>query len=165
MAVLKWILIIVGGLAAVGVVVFTGGLARLSRNQPQTEDIELGVTDGRLTDCPDTPNCVSTQADPSDSVHYVEPIGHGGSPDDVMSRLVAWIENQERAEIVRTEERYIRAVFSSRVFGFQDDVEILVEPEVVHVRSASRVGQGDMGVNRDRYTRIRDVVGGAGVDG
>lgn len=160
MAVVKWILIVVGGLAAVGAVVFTGGLVRLSRNQPQTEEIPLGVANGRLTDCPGTPNCVSTQADPSDTVHYVEPVPYEGSLENLVDRLVAWIENEERAEIVRTEENYIRAVFSSRVFGFRDDVEILVDQHVVHVRSASRVGRGDMGVNRDRYTRIRDVVGG-----
>lgn len=160
MVILRWVLIVLGGLIAVGGVVFTGGLLRLSRTQPTTEEVELGVTDGALTPCPQSPNCVSTQADPADDVHYAEPIAYDGAPDKVAENLTRWIEAEDGAELVRSDGRYLRAVFSSRVFGFKDDVEILIEEEVIHLRSASRVGYSDMGVNRDRYRRIRQAIQG-----
>jgi uncharacterized protein (DUF1499 family) len=160
MVVVKWILIVVAVLAAGGGLVLTIGLYRLSRNQPGTDEITLGVSNGRLSPCPRTPNCVSTQADPADKTHYAEPIPWNGSREELLGRLARWITEQPRAEVVSRREEYLRAVFASGLFGFKDDVEVYVpeEQSAVHFRSAARVGQSDMGVNRKRYRQFRDFI-------
>lgn len=162
MEIVKWILIVAGGVVVGGGLFGAFGLVRLSRNQPTTEEVQLGITDGRLTPCPQTPNCVSTQAPESDSTHYVQPIPYQGEREAVLDRLVRWIESQDRAEIVEKRDDYLRAVFASRVFRFRDDVEIFIpaDDDVVHFRSAARVGSGDLGVNRERYEKARAVVAG-----
>jgi uncharacterized protein (DUF1499 family) len=162
LAVLKWIGIVAGAVIAVAALVLLFGLVRLSRNQPAHDEVSIGVTDGELQPCPATPNCVSTQAEPTDDIHYAEPI----AVDDAQSaldRAAAWIERSPRAEIITRRDGYIHAVFASRVFGFKDDFELYAPPSggVVHVRSAARVGQGDMGVNRARYEEAKSLLGAA----
>lgn len=166
-------------LAGLGVIVVAGGIVllwglfRASRNQPATEDVRLGVTAGNLTACPETPNCVSTQAPASDETHYVEPIpleavagagetgtGGAGPGEAALRRAAEWVEAQARAEIVSREPGYLRAVFSSRIFGFKDDLELFVPEDgaMLHLRSGARVGQSDMGVNRKRYQALREAL-------
>ena len=121
---------------------------------------EPGSNEARLEPCPGSPNCVSTQADESDKTHYVEPIPYRGDRDALLEFLVRWIEAQPRTVITERSTDTIRAVFRSRLFRFPDDV-VLVFPAgtgIVHLRSASRLGQGDLGVNRGRYRRIRSAV-------
>jgi uncharacterized protein (DUF1499 family) len=155
-----WIAIGVAVVAVAGVALVAGGLVYASRTQPTTEQVSLGVSGGQLTPCPETPNCVSTQADPTDEIHYAEPIPYSGSRSELVTRLAEWIEGQDRAELVEKRDDYIRAVFTSQVFRFHDDVELYFpeDASVVHVRSASRAGQGDLGVNRKRYEAVRQVV-------
>src|SRR5208283_5568669 len=100
----------------------------------------LGVVNGRLTDCPSSPNCVCTQG--GDPEHHMEPIPFTGSPEEAMERLKAVIAAMPRSKIVTADERYIHAEFTSRLFRFVDDVEFLIEPDTktIHFRSASRVG-------------------------
>ena len=158
--VVKWILIVLAAIIVGGGLFITFGLYRISQRQPETSEIPLGLKDGRLSACPETPNCVATQADPEDETHYVEPIPFSGSGENLLGYLAEWISRQPRAEVVTRRDGYLRAVFSSRLFGFKDDVEVYV-PEgrsVVHLRSASRVGKSDMGVNKARYQAIRDVI-------
>ncbi len=166
MVIIKWILILVAAIVVGGALVLTFGLYRLSKNQPSTEEVSLGMQEGKLTPCPQTPNCVSTQADPSDEPHYVEPIPWHGSRDDLLGRLAKWIAEQPRAKLVTRRDNYLRAVFASQLFKFKDDVEVYV-PEgegVVHIRSAARVGQSDMGVNRKRYQTLRSIIEGSRSD-
>jgi uncharacterized protein (DUF1499 family) len=166
MGALQWILVAVGIVVVGGAVAITGGLYALSRNQPTTEEIALGVQGGSLTACPDSPNCVSTQADPNDTRHYVEPIpfgavgGRAQRAAEVIDLTAKWVQNREDGEIVERSDTYLRAVFTSDVFGFKDDVEVYVAPSEgsIHFRSASRVGQGDMGVNRKRYQDFRAAI-------
>lgn len=159
MVVLKWIAVIAGSLVAVIALVALVGLVRLSRNQPATDTIARGVVEGRLKPCPETPNCVSTQVEPSDEIHYVEPIEIDDG-ENALEQIESWIHDSPRAEIVTRRNDYIHAVFRSRVFGFADDFEVYVPAsgDVAHLRSASRVGQGDMGVNRARYEDVRAVL-------
>lgn len=160
MTIVKWALILVGDLVVGGGLFLTVSLFVVSRQQPPTEEVDLGVENGEFRPCPETPNCVSTHAEPTNETHYVEPIPYEGSAEQVLERLRQWIRRQPRAEAVLSEGRYLRAVVTSRVFGFQDDLELYLPQgeSVVHLRSASRVGQGDMGVNRERYRAIRAVV-------
>jgi uncharacterized protein (DUF1499 family) len=117
----------------------------------------LGVTDGRLPRCKSTPNCVSSQADPSDAVHYVAPIPFRGGALEAMAAVRKAIEAEARARVVRHEANYLYAEFRSRLMGFVDDVEFSFDEKagVIHVRSASRLGRRDFGVNRERVERLR----------
>jgi uncharacterized protein (DUF1499 family) len=121
----------------------------------------LGARDGRLAPCRRTPNCVSSQADPSDAEHRIAPIPFRGSTVEAMVAAKRAIESMERASIVREEPSgaffYLYAEFRSRLLGFVDDVELLFDEKagVFHVRSASRLGRRDFGVNRKRVELLR----------
>ena len=115
----------------------------------------LGVRDGRLGACPDRPNCVSSQV--SDAAHAVKPFRVTGDAGAAMSRLAALIETQEGARIVTRRADYLHAEYQSKLMGFVDDLELLADPaaHVIHVRSASRLGYSDLGVNRARVEALR----------
>ena len=126
-------------------------LGALSRRRPAT----LGVREGRLAPCPAAPNSVSSQA--ADPTHHVEPLPLEGTAAQAQSRLRRVLSGMPRTSIVRAEKNYLHAECKSRLVGFVDDIEFLIdEPSgVVHVRSASRVGYSDLGVNRRRVEQIR----------
>ena len=115
----------------------------------------LGVRDGKLTPCPDSPNCVSSQS--ADDNHYVEPFPYKGSLEQTHKAVIAAIQSMKRSAVVNDEDDYIRAEFKSALFRFVDDVEFLFanDEKLVHVRSASRVGYSDLGVNRKRIEEMR----------
>ena len=133
------------------------GLALLSATARRPET--LGVRDGRLAPCPDSPNCVSTHTDREDS--RMEPIPIVGDPADAHSRLRAVLSAMPRVRIVTADANYLHAEFASALFRFVDDVEFFVDREqgVIHFRSASRVGKSDLGVNRQRMQAIAQAFG------
>jgi uncharacterized protein (DUF1499 family) len=114
----------------------------------------LGVRDGRLAPCPETPNCISTQSTTPE--HQMAPLPFTGSTDTALERLRQIIRETPRAAVVDQQPGYIRAEFRSRVFDFVDDVEFYVDEAagVVHFRAAARLGRSDMGVNRTRIETI-----------
>ena len=120
---------------------------------PAPED--LGMPSGRLAPCPSSPNCVCSE-DPATRA-FVEPIRLAGPADEVRRRLKAALEALPRTRVVAEEPGYLRAECRSRFLGFVDDLELRVDrgAGVVHVRSASRVGHSDLGVNRARVERLR----------
>jgi uncharacterized protein (DUF1499 family) len=115
----------------------------------------LGATDGRLAGCPDSPNCVSTEA--TDDEHSVELLTFTDSADDAMNRLKRVIENWPRATIVTSSESYLHAEFTTLIFRYTDDVEFQINAEqnTIQIRSASRTGYSDLGANRTRVELIR----------
>ena len=115
----------------------------------------LGVQSGKLAPCPKTPNCVSSQS--QDPQHRIEPLSYNSTPTEAMAKLKIVIENQERTKIITETENYLYAEFTSALMGFVDDVEFLLDDsnKVIHVRSASRLGKSDLGVNRKRIETIR----------
>ena len=115
----------------------------------------LGVHDGKLAPCPDTPNCVSSQAE--DDAHRMAPIPFDGDADEALARLKAVLAAQPRTTIISAEGDYLHAECASLLFRFVDDVEFLVDRDakVIHFRSASRIGRSDLGVNRKRIEAIR----------
>ncbi len=118
----------------------------------------LGVKNGQLMACPSSPNCVSSQA--KDEPHFVNPIPTTGSIPDTQNLLLKILKASPRTTVTQADENYIRAEFISLIFRFVDDVEFLIlEPSpgevVIHMRSASRVGHSDFGVNRKRVEKIR----------
>jgi uncharacterized protein (DUF1499 family) len=115
----------------------------------------LGVRDGRLAPCPSTPNCVSSRD--SDKGHAIEPLKFSGPAKDAMAKLKAIIQDMPRAVIVTGTENYLHAAFTSLIFRFVDDVEFYFDDaaKLVQIRSASRLGRSDFGVNRKRTEVIR----------
>lgn len=112
----------------------------------------LGVRDGRLAPCKRSPNCVSSQADPSDLEHYIAPIR--GS----IAAARSVIESLPRTQIVRAEKNYLYAEFRTRFLRYVDDVELYFDGKVLQVRSCSRLGRRDFGVNRERVEQLRALI-------
>src|SRR3972149_4280557 len=130
------------------------GMGLFSGSRPEN----LGAGDARLAPCKRTPNCVSSQADvDKDAGHYIAPIRITGSARGVWAALRSLLQTMPRVSVVRDKENYLYAEFASRTMGFVDDVEFLLDEKagVIHVRSASRLGRSDFGVNRDRIETIR----------
>jgi len=117
----------------------------------------LGVTDGRLARCKSTPNCVSSQSDREDAEHHVAPIAFRGSAVEALAAVRAAVEAMPGATVVRHDGNYLHAEFRTRLMRFVDDVELVHDEKagVIHVRSASRLGRRDFGVNRARIEAIR----------
>jgi carboxymethylenebutenolidase len=115
----------------------------------------IGVRDGRLAACPSNPNCVSSLA--ADDVHRVAPFPFAGTAAAAIGRLTGIVRSLPRTSVVAATDTYLYAEFTSAVFRFVDDVEFFAdEPAgVIQVRSASRVGSSDLGVNRKRIEIIR----------
>lgn len=118
---------------------------------------DLGAKDEKLKACPETPNCVSTQAKKSDTEHRMEPIAYTDNESDAKAAIMETIEDSSRASILENGDDYVKAEFTSRVFRFVDDVEFYIDEEerLIHFRSASRIGSSDMGANRERMTELR----------
>lgn len=107
-----------------------------------------------LRPCPATPNCVSTEA--ADARHAIPPVPFRGTPEAALANARQALLQEPRTRVVLEAPGYLRAESRSRLFRFVDDVEVGVDgtARVVRFRSASRVGRGDMGVNRKRMERF-----------
>jgi len=115
-----------------------------------------------LAPCPSSPNCVSTQAPATDERHVIAPYRYRKSRAEAKEALKAAIVSLPRTKLVEEDESYLHYEFTSRLLRFVDDVEFLFDDEskTIHFRSASRIGYGDHGVNRDRMEQIRSLVEG-----
>lgn len=113
----------------------------------------LGVSDGRLTTCPRSPNCVSSQAE--DEAHRIAPLVFKDTPDMAFARLKQVLDGQGDTTIIEERPGYLRVEFHTLLFV--DDGEFLldVEQRLIQVRSASRLGYSDLGKNRRRLEEIR----------
>ena len=108
-----------------------------------------------LNSCPNTPNCVSSLATGKDQ--HVAPLKYTGNLDVAKTKLLNIIKGMPRTKIITLDESYVHTTFTSLIFRFTDDVEFLFDDEskLVQLRSASRVGRSDLGVNRKRVEEIR----------
>ena len=115
----------------------------------------IGIVDGKFHPCPDTPNCVSTQA--ADNKHKIDPIQYSGSLSEAKEKIIKIINSLKRSKIITNKENYIHAEFRTATFRFVDDVEFLFDDseKTIHFRSRARLGISDMGVNRKRMEIIR----------
>lgn len=115
----------------------------------------LGVQAGKLAPCPNSPNCVNSQS--QDTAHNIEPLTYNSNAAAAMAQLKSAIASQPRTKIITETPNYLYAEFTSKLMGFVDDVEFYLDEsqKVIHVRSASRLGQSDLGVNRKRVETIR----------
>ena len=123
-----------------------------------TRPDNLGVRDARLAPPKSTPNNVNSQVDKNaDAGHYIEPLRYRGDARKTWEALRNIVSGMPRVNVVKSEPNYLYAEFSSRFMGYVDDTEFYLDEKagVIHVRSASRLGRGDYGVNRGRIESIR----------
>jgi uncharacterized protein (DUF1499 family) len=108
-----------------------------------------------LSPCPKSPNCVSSLSE--DESHYVKPLAYEGTAEKAKKKLIGVISSMKRSEIVAAEDNYLHATFVSFLFRFVDDVEFYFDNDrrIIHLRSASRTGYSDLGINRKRVEEIR----------
>lgn len=116
----------------------------------------LGVTAGRLRDCPFSPNCVCSDA--TADTHRVPAFRLAMPPGEAWRAVRAAVKALPRTRLVSITADYLHAECRSALLGFVDDLELHLRPEagVVAVRSASRLGYSDLGVNRARVDRLRE---------
>lgn len=129
-----------------------------------------GVRQGELGDCPDNRACVSSHA--ASEENYIEPLHYVSGRQYARAHLLRVIRAFDDAKIVSNHRNYIRATFPSKAVRDERDSEYYFEPEaavddvefyfppgerVIHVRSASRLGLLDLGENRERIERIREL--------
>ena len=105
--------------------------------------------------CPRTPNCVSSKS--TDPVHHIAPIPFLVTADAARERLLGVLRAMPRTRIVTAEPRYVRVEFRTLVCRFVDDAEFFFDEaqKVIELRSASRLGRYDFGVNRKRLEQVR----------
>jgi uncharacterized protein (DUF1499 family) len=141
-------------------IVFAAGQFGLLTSRPPTEP---GLKDGKLRPPSRTPNSVSSQAELWPEGEYaseyakIEPLRYTGDAGIAMNRLRDMLASWPGARIVENQPDYIRVQFETRWLRFVDDAEFLLDPaaRVIHVRSASRLGRKDFGVNRARIEALR----------
>jgi uncharacterized protein (DUF1499 family) len=129
----------------------------------------LGVRDGKLKPPSRTPNSVSSQAElwpdaPQKEYARIAPLPLAGDAKATIARIAAVVLDLPGARIVERREDYLYAQFTTPLMRYVDDVEFWVDPAagVVQVRSASRLGSKDFGVNRARVESIRARLAAAG---
>lgn len=123
------------------------GLWPQPREKPQ-------LVNGKLRPCPGTPNCVSSES--TNPIFRIAPLAFSGSPEQAWATLKLVVREQGGTEQYEDKE-YLWSTFTVPVFGFVDDVEFRLSATegVIHVRSASRLGISDLGVNRGRVDQLR----------
>ena len=115
---------------------------------------KAGLLEGHLRPCPPKPNCVCSED--KEAAARVEPLTFKGAPDLAWEHLGAVLEEMG-GTIQDQTDQYMWATFRTKVFRFVDDVEfrMAAEENTIHVRSASRVGYSDLGLNRKRVEELR----------
>ena len=118
----------------------------------------LGVRGDKLSPCSKKPNCVSSYE--NDKKHDIAPLPGGDNPTAELKRAGEIIRTMKGATVITETDTYIHSQYRSSLFGFIDDLELLVDKEekVIHVRSASRVGYSDLGANRTRVEALRTAM-------
>ncbi|MBF0350323.1 MAG: DUF1499 domain-containing protein [SAR324 cluster bacterium] len=117
----------------------------------------LGVKDQHLAPCPNKPNCVSSQS--QDDSHFIKPLTYLGTVEESRQWLKEIITSKPNTTLIKEESDYFWFEFKSALMGFVDDVEFYFpqSEQIIHVRSASRLGYSDMGANRKRIELLRQT--------
>jgi uncharacterized protein (DUF1499 family) len=157
---MRWLTVGLAALVGLPLLLLAAGQVGLLAGQAPGD---LGVQDGRLKAPSRTPNSVSSQAGlwpglSNREAATITPLALvGGDGPATIEQLQALVVQWPGATVVTARPDYLYATFRSRWLGFVDDVEFWFDPaqQVVQVRSASRIGQSDLGANRARVERIR----------
>jgi uncharacterized protein (DUF1499 family) len=116
-----------------------------------------GLVDGKLALCPNKPNCICSEQG-SDEAHYIPPIALLNAEVTVAIKALKQAVERSGGKIVRETDTVLTAQYTSRLFGFVDDFQARVDVSEmkIHLRSASRVGRSDFGVNLKRVNKIKN---------
>jgi uncharacterized protein (DUF1499 family) len=154
--ILKWLLVFVAALVLL--VLLAAQVGAFSGRAPDN----LGVLDGKLRAPSKTPNSVSSQTElwpqhPMQDYARIAPLALRGSGPETIARIRRIAEAMPGAQVVQARDDYLAVQFTTRWMKFVDDAEFWFDPSanVVQLRSASRVGRKDFGVNRARIEAIR----------
>ena len=149
---MKTVLFSLGVLVLLGLIVYIA-MAVMSQKAPDT----LGLKGGKLAPCPESPNCVcSEQVQPNDTEHFIEAIQGDKTTWDKFKDII----QKHGGKVITDDDNYIHATFSTPVFHYVDDVELHFDEsaDLIHVRSASRMGRKDFGVNRARVEKLKQAL-------
>ena len=156
MLIVKWLVIAVALLIILAIA--AGQLGFLQGTAPT----DLGVHNGRLKPPSMTENSVTSQAalypdHPQRKYADIAPLALKGDGPATIAKIKAIVEGMDGAKVVRSERDYLYAQYTTKLMRYVDDVEFWFDPaaKVIQVRSASRVGRGDLGVNRKRIEAVR----------
>jgi uncharacterized protein (DUF1499 family) len=156
---MAWLIGVVVTLLALALLVVVAGQLGLLHGKTPTQ---LGVREGRLQRPSLTPNSVSSQAmlhpeHPQREAAQIAPLPGSGGASASIARLRAVVQTLPGATVVDERDDYLYVQFETRLLRFVDDAEFWYDPaaQVVQLRSASRVGRKDFGVNRARIEAIR----------
>jgi uncharacterized protein (DUF1499 family) len=159
MSIIKWFVIVVVLLI---VVALAAGQLGLLQGTPPTD---LGVRDGKLKPPSMTENSVTSQAalypdHPQRKYADIAPLALKGDGPATLAKIKAIVESMDGAKVIKSEPGYLYAQFTSKLMRFVDDAEFWFDPaaNAIQVRSASRVGRGDLGVNRKRIEAVRSAL-------
>ena len=130
-----------------------------------TPPADLGVTeDMELRACPSTPNCLQTY-DRMDSDHFATPLSVQSNLLETKKAIKSVISETGgriiSEQTLSSKGYYLHAEYESNWLKFVDDVEVIVQENVIHFRSASRLGHSDFGVNKKRFEDIKALYHGA----
>lgn len=127
----------------------------------KTSKKPIGIIDRKFHPCPKSPNCVSTQS--TDEKHRMEPIQYSSTVDEAKVKIKNIITSFKRTKLITETDNYLHFEFRTATFKFVDDVEFYLDDKekLIHFRSAARLGWSDMGVNRKRMGKIRELYSGA----
>jgi uncharacterized protein (DUF1499 family) len=159
----RYALLFVLAIAILALLLLIAGQAGFLRGRAPTD---LGVKDGKLKRPSKTENSVTSQADlwadhPMQAYASIAPFKITGDGSAEMAKIVAALQAMPRTTIVTQDSAYLYAQCTTQLLKFTDDVEFYLDKAagVIHVRSASRIGRKDLGVNRARIERLRAALG------
>jgi uncharacterized protein (DUF1499 family) len=115
---------------------------------------DANLLNGILRPCPQTPNCISSEDD--ESLYKIDPLSFNSSSEQAWKDLKTAI-GESGGKTRHFDETYLWATYTSKVFRFVDDMEfrLVAEKKIIQIRSGSRVGHSDLGVNRKNVERLR----------
>jgi len=162
MLIVKWL---VGGIVLLAVLAVAAGQLGFLQGTAPTD---LGARDGKLKPPSPTENSVTSQAalypdHPQRGYADIAPLPVKGDGPATMARIKAIVQGMDGAKVVKSEPDYLYAQFVTRLMKYVDDVEFWFDPakNVIEVRSASRLGSKDLGVNRKRVEAVRAALAAA----
>jgi len=140
------IILTISSLLIIGIIIYLFALAYNSKSHTAP-----GLISGQLSQCPSSKNCICSEYN-KDEIHYIEPLSYSSNESSEVLQKIRTTLITMNGVITGENGTYISATFSSKLFGFVDDFEIRLDKnkQLIHMRSASRVGRGDMGANKKR---------------
>jgi uncharacterized protein (DUF1499 family) len=111
------------------------------------------TTQGRLHPCLPSPNCVCCCH--NDPTHYIAPLSY--TSDESLNQIQAFLSAHYTTQVIQRTPDYLHVVVTTPLMHYKDDLEFAVDRQkkTIRVRSASRIGYSDGGINRARIEALR----------